>query len=346
MQCLQELTPTNNGQQLLRDKNLNIVSPNSKNRIAESENSKNITEPATNQIAEKLAPKQPTNQAPDKENSESPNQIPASTPIATVLSQKDDSINIYKAGTTKPVAVVTPKQPDTPRTQSSYSSTAVHRNTAFKSPSNQIKGPFEVPNFYRSKRKQDGSPKIDTDTLFDKVSQAQRVKPHHRQLFLPGTDDIANMELTPHKKRKVDGDEVSPAKQNVNKVSPIPINNNNNTENKQTNRNPLQIERVNKSFAITGVKGVKPTGVITPLSHSKPIKKETKLKFLKKLHSGKERSKYVTKALKRGLFSSEVELERELSEYTKNRKASKSKKVKRKTKKVISGEIYTNWIFL
>ena len=84
-------------------------------------------------------PTEATNQNQDKENSV----------LTTGTAKKNDSANSCIATTSKPVAFVTPKQPDRPRRD--ISSTSVHKSTTFQSPSNQ---PPNIPcNFFYGKRK-------------------------------------------------------------------------------------------------------------------------------------------------------------------------------------------------
>ena len=376
LQQLQEPSPNTSALQVLREKGLSSVNtPSSKNRTPL------LHEAPANQNAENMAPKL-TSHTTDKENLESTNQSPASVATATALSQKNDSINNYKAGTSKPVAVVPPKQPDTPHHPSTFSSTAVHKNSSFKSPSCHPRGHFDSSGFYRGKRKPELTPNMDTDTLCDKVSQAQRGRLPQRQLFQSGTEET-DMELTPQKKRKIDRED-NPSNKRINKVSPIPNNNNNNKQDKQTNNNnPLQTEtsprehpHINKSFLITGVKGVKPTGIITPLGNtnrdSKPEpppaaesvspthdkvatspqgserhishsdnNKRNKSRLLKRLLrlSGEQRQRCADKALRRGLYLSCRELQAALERYARKEKRYRSKKAKqRRGRETLSGE--------
>ena len=85
-------------------------------------------------------PTEATNQNQDKENSV----------LTTGTAKKNDSTNSCIATTSKPVAVVTPKQPDRPR--SDISSTSVHKSTTFRSPSNQLPN-MACPSFYRKQKR-------------------------------------------------------------------------------------------------------------------------------------------------------------------------------------------------
>ena len=129
-------------------------------------------------------PTEATNQNQDKENSV----------LTTGTAKKNDSTNSCIATTSKPVAVVTPKQPDRPRRD--ISSTSIHKSTTFQSPSNQ---PPNIPcNFFYGKRKA-----YSTVVLEENVKIAQRGKK-----TLPPESQT---EETPNKKRKFER-ENSPAK--------------------------------------------------------------------------------------------------------------------------------------
>ena len=129
-------------------------------------------------------PTEATNQNQNKENSV----------LTTGTAKKNDSTNSCIATTSKPVAVVTPKQPDRPRRD--ISSTSIHKSTTFQSPSNQ---PPNIPcNFFYGKRKA-----YSTEVLEENVKIAQRGKK-----TLPPESQT---EETPNKKRKFER-ENSPTK--------------------------------------------------------------------------------------------------------------------------------------
>ena len=185
-----------------------------------------------------------------------------------------DSINSFKAGTSKPVAVVTPKQTDTKKTTSHISSTAVHRDNAFKTPTHSAKSFYKNTNFV-IKKKVFVSPGLDTVAVEDRVKQAQK---KHRILQQSNFQDEMEEVAVPSKKPKLEtATSSTPA---VNKVVPILSQLNKEKENvpskntetvsdvkikpKSDPQDEKPQAQVTKAFSITGVQGVKPTAVVPP----------------------------------------------------------------------------------
>ena len=234
-------------------------------------------------------PTEATNLNQDKENSV----------LTTGTAKKNDSTNSCIATTSKPVAVVTPKQPDRPR--SDISSTSVHKSTTFRSPSNQLPN-MACPSFYRKQKR------CSTEVLEENVKIAQRGKK-----TLPPESQT---EETPNKKRKFER-ENSPAKP----ASPVKLSRDEAT--------------LNETVTETKQKRSK-----TTKKRTKEKTDKLKLKTLKRVNhtEGQEREEHVLKALKKGIYGTRDELEEDLADYVKEKRASRCKKVK-KSRRIVSGSV-------
>ena len=208
-------------------------------------------------------PTETTNQNQDKENSV----------LTTGTAKKNASINSYIATSSKPVAVVTPKQPDRPR--SDISSTSVHKSTTFRSPSNQLNKVYT--SFY-GKRKV-----CTTEDLAEKVKMAQRGKK-----TLPPESQT---EETPNKKRKFER-ENSPAKP----ASPV----------------KLSRDEATLSETVTETKQ-KRSKTTKKRTKEKTDKLKLKTLKRVNHTEGQEREGHVLKALKKGLYGTRDELEEDLA---------------------------------